>query len=215
MFASSLRADETADFKDLASQDYNTRTSAENRLRDWSSQNSKIAKLRLLQELQSAQDAEAKIRIFTLLRNAVIEEKFGQGKGFLGIGMQNAEYRSASGEIVFGVQVNRVILRSAAATAGLKVGDYILALDGKDFSSIAPSAALDCSKILMSEIQRRPPGSHLSLKIGDLQTVKEVIVILKSAESSPPDTEQFQRFLQELSQKQEYFEEWLLEHGAW
>lgn len=102
-------------------------------------------------------------------------------KGWLGVSIQTVTHELA---LSFGVEgekgalVNGVIIDSPAKKAGLKSGDIIVELDGKQIHEM---------KELLSIVSRTPPGKNVTVNIlrnGKLEAVKVTIGQLKEVEEN-------------------------------
>ena len=100
-------------------------------------------------------------------------------RGYLGITIRTVDANLAREEglsVVKGVFVDSLMPGSAAAKAGVKPGDVIVAIDGKPISSTPE---------LQEQVARRRPGDQLSLKVNRKGAIKEfkVTLINKNGES--------------------------------
>lgn len=116
--------------------------------------------------------------------NKVVEDLLKYGavqRGVLGIGIRNLtsdltrEKQLGNLDVYEGVYVDSVYDKSAAESAGVKVGDVILAIDGNDVRNSAE---------LIGIVGRHRPGDKVTLKINRKGNVKEIPVTLKSLQGS-------------------------------
>lgn len=109
----------------------------------------------------------------------VVEDLLEYGsvqRGVLGVMIRDVTSRLAEDkdlEVTRGVYVDSIMSESAAAAAGLAVGDVILEVD---------EVAVNSAPALQEQIARRRPGDEVSLKIDRFGREKEIIVTLKSRE---------------------------------
>jgi serine protease Do len=93
-------------------------------------------------------------------------------RGFLGITIRTVDANLAKTKdlsVVKGVFVDSIMPGSAAGKSGLKIGDVIVAIDGKAVAS---------SPELQEQIARRRPGDMLTLKVNRKGDVREFKVTL-------------------------------------
>lgn len=201
------------DLKLLANDEFQKRSAAEARLAKWVVKNPSKAKKRLFDELKKTDEPEVSQRLFGLLRKAVIDEKFGPNKAFLGIRMDDSQFKEGEA-IIHSVVIREVEPNTAAELAGLRIGDQIFRVNGELFKSLEETTELvtqQLQKIIQSEV----PGASLRLEVKRGGIEHEIS--LKLGEMSPKHREKFSRveFPEGIRNFEEFFENWLLEQGEW
>jgi serine protease Do len=111
------------------------------------------------------------------LARKVMEDLVKKGKvtrGWLGVGIQplTPELSKSFGVGAEGVLVNQVMPKSPAEAAGLKVGDLILAIDGKPLKDPRDLqraiAEAEIGKALTITILREKEQRTLTVKVGEM-----------------------------------------------
>jgi hypothetical protein len=197
--------------QDLESEEFAVRERAGGKLAKWAEESPDEARELFLGHFRSHEDPEVRMRCSELLRNSVLTEYRGHGKGFVGIAMQEIGIEGGG----FGVQISRVEPDTPAAKSGLRVGDVIEALDGRSWD--VPGADLR----FKAEVMSRRPGDKVTLRIRRRGEAQPVDVELELAERPPGldalwpqfriDPEIARRELEERKKREEdaFFQHWL------
>lgn len=116
----------------LKDERFRTREDAQRELLEWSRGRQDAAMTELLRQSRAASDPEVRARCLAVLRDLVAEEYQRDGEGYIGVQMLN-EFANVPGEARprAAIRVAEVLADTAAAAAGLKVGDLIVGLNGK------------------------------------------------------------------------------------
>ena len=123
--------------KKLSSDQYEVREKAYAGLHQWAVTNMKDSPEVLYQAWKTCEEPEAKTRCYSLMEEMVIQRKYGRGKGFVGIRMEEFLVPGKEGKAGRpGIRVSFVLPDTPAAKAGLKVGDVVLGVDDLDFSKM-------------------------------------------------------------------------------
>ncbi|MFK7851180.1 MAG: PDZ domain-containing protein [Akkermansiaceae bacterium] len=121
----------------LASEDFKEREKAQANLLEWAEQQTEVNAAKAIFDLrETSDDPEVQVRSFKILRKLSDQDYLSDGKGYLGIMMLETSVKLPNEENEkFGIQITSVIPKSAASTAGLKIGDLIIALNGKSWDN--------------------------------------------------------------------------------
>lgn len=116
----------------LRDERFRTREEAQKELLDWARGRRGEAMDELLRQSREAPDPEVRARCLAVLRDLVGDEYLRDGEGYIGVQMLN-EFANVPGEARprAAIRVAEVLADTAAAAAGLKVGDLIVGLNGE------------------------------------------------------------------------------------
>lgn len=218
----------------LSSDRYTEREKAYAELRKWAVKNVNDAPEILHRAWSASEEPEAKTRCFQLMKEMVIQRKYGRGKGFVGIRMEECEVPGKPGEPARpGIRVSLVLPDTPAAKSGLKVGDVVLGVDDLDFGKGAKKieepqiggARMQGARIgrvigmgtvikFSDYIQSKQPDDVITLHLvraGKLSDMK--IKLMKRPASANIDP--FGRSMQDDSKQQgeKFFKSWLKQKG--
>ena len=143
----------------LADESYPRRVEAERELARWAiNQDAPVIEW-LFGTWRDAADPEVRARLYAVLRERVMMDLEQTRPGFVGIQMQALEFNPGEGPGTFGVGVGMVTPDSPAETAGLKVGDVILDLNGKGWTEE------DASLEFADRVGSLKPGTEIDLTV--------------------------------------------------
>lgn len=118
--------------RDLGSDSFQERSSAEERLGAWAEGNGKVAKDWLAASMEATEDPEVKQRLRKVLKDLVVGEAIATGPGYVGIQMAPAQVMvPGEDRLSGGVMIQAVVPGTPGERAGLKPGDVIVSLDGR------------------------------------------------------------------------------------
>ncbi len=146
----------------LGSEDYRTRLGAQTDLLKLADDHAETVAEALVGPYLTATDADLRARLRLTLWNAKLSAINERPIGFVGIQMQDA-FQQFGNQLPNAIQrtvlVTSVIPNTAAKRHGLRVGDQIVAVDGKAFDAGSPSL------LFKQEISARTVGEPVELKI--------------------------------------------------
>lgn len=114
---------------ELASEKFQTRKEAQEKLLKWAREQGEPATVELLRLNKEAEDPEVRERCLAVLKDLVNDEYLKDGKGYVGIKMGD-EFANVPGDDKprAVIRITQVMPESAAEVAGLKVNDLIVGL---------------------------------------------------------------------------------------
>lgn len=212
----------------LSSETYEVRKKAYSELKKWSVENIKTAPERLYKVWCVSKDPEVKSRCYTLMNEMVIQRRFGRGKGFVGVRMEEFLIPGKNGvRGRIGVRISMVLDKTPAQKSGLRVGDIIMGVDeldlnkkllkrildraqGKRGVGQARVAGMDDAVLLFSNyIQSKQPDDVITLRIFREGKMMDVPVTLMKRPASA-DFDAFGRSRpNDRSEREEFFNDWL------
>jgi len=145
----------------LGSPDYKQREAATTSLIDIGAP--AFAKLRTAYE--QSDDLEMRLRVEQIVRTAYLNRYVFDRNGFLGISLQPYDPKDTKGprraDIEAGVKVSQVIPNTAAAKAGLRADDVIVAMNGVPVTG----AGQQSTDRFSDSIRQNPPGTKVRLTV--------------------------------------------------
>lgn len=195
----------------LGSESYSDRMGAQGALREWALRDPEPAKGWLFEHSVGDPDPEIRKRCTAVLKDLIDQEYLKDGEGYIGILMMAIPQVQVPGEKAprVGITVNLVVPGSAAAKAGLVVGDVIVEA-GDQIWNDAVTAVPQFS----TWVRSHRPGEKVTIKI--LKNGKVIPLDLVLGRRPPesgvlmlgelPDSSTLAREEQEA--KDAYFREW-------
>lgn len=196
--------------KQLSSDDFKARQSAEEDLAVWAFDNREVAYDKLYQHAKEHPVAEIRVRCLSVLRQLVNDIYDSEGEGYVGIRMQDVTMRLPDQRKPVAVlEIVEVVADSPASKGGLLVGDVILSLEQEEWKS------LPASEDFRNRVKSFKPRSEINLKV---LREKEIIEIKVRLARRPAALEQIfempgqQRVdAMEKELREEHFKKWLLD----
>ncbi|MBT8045112.1 MAG: PDZ domain-containing protein [Verrucomicrobiae bacterium] len=205
----------------LSSDSYADREQAYAELSQWASKHLKNSPEKLYQAWKADDEPEAKTRLHSLMKQMVIERKFGRGKGFVGIRMEEFMVPGKNGaDPRPAVKISLVLEDTPAAKSGLKPGDIILGVDDLDFKTIpqigqarvAGPWGMGTVLKFSDYIQSKQPDDEITLHLlKDGREVKKKIVLMKRPASADMDPFGRSRGNDTKAERDRFFRQWLKE----
>lgn len=208
--------------KKLSSDKYTVRENAYGEMYRWAVKNIEEAPETLHGAWRASEDPEVKTRCYTLMKEMVEQRKFGRGKGFVGIRMDEFMVPGREGAPArAGVRVSLVLVDTPAAKAGLKVGDVIVGVDEIDFNKnpqvrvARPGVMLMGSVVKFSDyIQSKQPDDVITLHLMRAGKVFDMkITLMKRPASADVDPFGGPRRNDAKEEADRFFKKWLKEKG--
>lgn len=206
----------------LKAPEFEAREVADVRLRKWAGSQGEEGLISLLNLSRGHEAAEVRVRCFEALRDAVGSLYEAQGQGYMGVSMidQMVAIPGLAMKQVPVVMIDAVIQGSAAEEAGLRRGDLIYELNGKDWSGLAAGRA--ASDDIRNRIQNMKPGTevHLGVLRGKKRIRFRLVLRRRPAMIQRVPMGAANREMQDEISRMEHelrdshFKKWLLEHGA-
>ncbi len=148
----------------LGDEDFQRREAAQKELSTWTKGRGKETFNKLKELKQSSNSPEVKMRLETVLDEMVIPEPIAGTRGFIGISMD---------PMLGSVRVRSVHPGTPAEKKGLKVGDEIIGLDGKDLT-LLNTEIMEASEFLGNYVKNKNAGDKLDLKVRRGEQVLEI-----------------------------------------
>lgn len=222
-FVSGREEPDPAWIESLDSERYQERIKARNQLMEWASVRPAEAQAWLLREFSAASEPEVRARLREALLESVIgEHQRNDGEGYVGVSMLAAQVVIAGEKgLRAGVRIRLVQPDTPASRADLKVGDVIVALNGRrwgaDLETVQDS--------FMDSVKDLKPGTDVEFEVlrgGELLKVPLTLAARpmglpeKPRDAFWPDLVPEEPDLKELERqaKNEFFERWLAEKRA-
>lgn len=188
----------------LASEEFSVREKSQSELLGWAKEKPEI-RAKVLFGLSVDEDPEVRKRSFEILRELSDEDYLLDGQGYLGIMMAEEALNAApAGDARMGIRISMVMRGSPADAAGLKIGDLVVALDGKEWKD--PGAI----NVFMEMVAGRKPQTDVVLSVR--RDAAEPIDIKVKLGKRPVADLQNARGTIEMMDKQakdEHFRKWL------
>ncbi|BDS05843.1 hypothetical protein NT6N_08830 [Oceaniferula spumae] len=171
----------------MASDEFTTRELGFSELKKWSMENLNASPEQLYKTWKNIADPEVKTRCFSLMKGAVIQRKFGRGKGFVGVRMEDVTIPGKPGDAgIIGVRITQVVPNTPAQKAGLTAGDVVIGVDEVDFNKM-PKAQVQAGavEVFSAYIQSKHPEDVITLHImrGGKKIEKKVRLMLRPADA--------------------------------
>lgn len=198
---------------DLASADFRNREVAQAEILKWARGRPQGAMSELWIQSQNSVDPEVRERCLMILRELVNDEYLKDGEGFIGISMLNEVTLVPGGaKVRHAIRVSQIVKGSAAESAGLKLNDLIVGLDGKIWTD-GPAA-----EPFSLTIKSKKPGSKVVLQLLRDQKISEMKLVL----GKRPVDANFMMMgdmgldmdAAELEAREAYFQRWLATRKA-
>ncbi|HCC19797.1 MAG TPA: hypothetical protein DEP88_00905 [Verrucomicrobiales bacterium] len=133
----------------MNSDEFDVRSKAYAELEVWAKKNLESSPEELHKLWNASRQPEVRSRCYELMKETAIQRKFGKGKGFIGIRMQEiavddpADKGQEKKEKLAGIQITFVLVDTPGEKAGLKINDTILGVDTLEFgkTKIPPANA--------------------------------------------------------------------------
>ncbi len=147
-------------FSNLESRQFQVRENAQSELLAWGRRTPEPAMAELLRQSEIADDPEVRTRCLDVLRDLVMDEYEKQGKGYIGISLEDM-VANLPGEpnprnVIL---VTSVLPKTPADQAGIRVNDLIVGLNGKIWGEN------DTFQQFQEKIQALKPNTQIELKI--------------------------------------------------
>lgn len=199
----------------LASGQFKERQSAYAQLEKWAVENTKISPEALHKVWRASEDPEVKSRCYSLMKEVVIHRRFGKGKGFVGVQMEEIELPGKPGaEVRAGVRVKMILPKTPAQKYGLAVNDVVVGIDELDLSNPPEEWHLNSAVLVFSHyVQSKQAGDTVALHVvrGGKQIEKKIVLMKRPASA---DVDPFGRNRHDDNREAErFFNGWLKEMG--
>lgn len=147
-------------FLNLKSEQFRQREAAQAGLLSWARERPDVAMDELFRQTRSADDPEVRERCLAILRELVNDEYLKEGKGYIGIRMQD-ELANVPGDPVprGAIRVIGVVADSAAQRGGLLINDLIVALNDQIWRDGGASLPFG------EKIREMKPNTKITLKV--------------------------------------------------
>jgi predicted metalloprotease with PDZ domain len=194
----------------LTSDVFSVREKAQVSLLEWAREIPQSRTATLL-KLSNDEDPEIRKRAAEILRQLSDEDYLSDGQGYLGIMMAEEMLNAGpDGKPGAGIRISMVMKDSPADSSGLKVGDLVVALDGKTWDE--PGGALDA---FMQTVAGKKPLMDVVLTVR--RAAPEPIEIrVKLGKRPVADLQSATGNIQMLDKqaKDQHFREWLKRHKS-
>lgn len=200
-------------FANLGSQQFHVRENAQSELLAWGRGGPEPAMAELLRQSKIADDPEVRKRCLDVLRDLVMDEYGKDGKGYIGIGLEDM-VANLPGEPNprNAIRVTNVLPKTPADQAGIRANDLIVGLNGKDWGGN------DTFRQFQEKIQALKPNSNVELRIlrdGALIDLKFKLGKLPEfADARFFNGRDFDPVAAERAAKEAYFRRWLSERKS-
>ena len=198
--------------KDLVSEDFSKRETAQDSLSDWAADHEENAPDYLYQLSREHPEAEVRVRSLEVLRRIVRQIYEAEGEGYVGIRMQDEMVQlPGQNQETPVVRVFEVMPDSPAAVGGLMVGDVIYSLNGKRFQQMSATEGL------RSTIKSIKPHTEITLQVlrgKDLVEIRVKLARRPAAAENPfdmPDQHEIEAV--ENQSREAHFRKWLLDRS--
>jgi hypothetical protein len=192
----------------LASDQFEVRDAAYRQLKKWSEANLKESPEWLYQAWKKSAQPEVKTRCYALMKEAVLLQKFGRGKGFVGILMDQRIMGKK-----MGIGIVQVLPKTPGEKAGLKPGDVIVGIDALDFNKIPKNQqGVDVRSLFQDYVKSKHPDDVITLHLlrGGKKIDKKVTLMKRPASA---DVMGLGGGETSRSKNDAYFEQWLKQAG--
>jgi len=196
----------------LSSEKFEVRASAYAELKKWSKKNLKSSPEQLHKRWSASDDPEVKTRCYTLMKEMVVQRKFGKGKGFVGIMMDPMLIGGAQrqGNPQVGISIVQVLPKTPAKKARLQPGDVIVGIDEVDFRKLPENKKqTDVRSIFQEYVKSKHPDDVITLHLLRAgKAMDQEVTLMKRPVSA--DQGFFNRGESlERAESEAYFEKWL------
>ncbi|MFK7910726.1 MAG: PDZ domain-containing protein [Akkermansiaceae bacterium] len=219
MFSPIMAEPDGALLDKMNADDFEIRNKAYLAVREWAQKNLESSPEKLHRVWRSSKQPEVRTRCFELMKEMAIQRKFGKGRGFIGIRMQETRVQDPGGkDLLAGVQVSQVMPETPGEKAGLKMNDIILGVDKFDFGKAQAQPqqrgfGFQLNTGVLTRfgdyIQSKQPDETITLHIlrqGNKMDIK--VKLMKRPASA--DIDAFGgRQVDRAQQQKAYFDEWL------
>ena len=199
----------------LSSDQFEVRADAYKELKKWTKANLKTSPELLHKVWLDSKDPEVKTRCYALMKDAVIQRKFGRGKGFVGIMMDPMVMGAKpQGKAQQGINIVQVLPKTPAQKAKLKPGDVIVGIDDLDFNQLPENQQkLDVRSLFQDYVKSKQPDDVITLHLlrGGKKMDQDVTLMKRPASA---DQGFFRRGdTSQRSESEAFFEQWLKKKG--
>lgn len=197
-------------FSNLGSKHFHVRESAQAELLAWGRGMPEPAMTELLRQSKIADDPEVRKRCLDVLRDLVMDEYGKEGKGYIGISLEDM-VANVPGEPDPRnvIRVTNVMPKTPAEQAGIRVNDLIVELNGKNWGENGNF------RQFQETVQALKPNTNVELKIlrdGGLVDLKLKLGKLPEfADARFFNGRNFDPGAAERAAKEAYFRRWLSE----
>jgi S1-C subfamily serine protease len=194
----------SAILKNLSSEKFAERESAEEALFRWSGQQPQSAVQELLRQAFHAEDPELRVRCMAALKRRVLAEEY-KGQGFLGINMMEMVVKiPGEQELRRAIRISAIQPGTAAEHAGLKANQLIVALGGRVW--LEDGMQSDFARVILDT----SPGSEVTLTLleGEKLIKKKIRVGVR------PELPGEDGKVATDAAKERFFSRWLDKRGA-
>ena len=204
--------------KRMNSDEFKVRGEAYEELSKWAKANTETSPEELYQAWKTSDQPEVRSRCYGLMEEIVVLRRFGKGRGYIGIRMQQLVVQHPKRvQRRAGVQITAIMPDTPAAKAGLKMNDIVWSADQcrldrlpVDMRGLKVDRGFgqEAVSIFSAYIQSKKPGDTVSLHI--LRQGEEIKLDVKLMRRPDElDVDAFGRRADLSRQKKEFFESWL------
>jgi len=193
----------------LQAEEFKVREEAQQGLLDWARLDPEARTLLILRQAREAPDPEVRQRSHNVLHALAMDEYLKAGEGFVGIQMNaiRAQVPGEGAEPREVIVISRVLRGTPAREAGLRVGDMIASVNGRNL------APMDALASFQNTIRALKPGTKASF---DVIRNDEILKVDLTLGRRPPE-QQPRFFGQEIEDmndlakrdQERFFKEWL------
>lgn len=204
--------------KKMASDEFAVRRLGYEQAKEWAQKNLKNAPEMLYKEWKRSPDPEVKTRCYTLMKETLLQRKYGRGRGFVGVRMEEVAIPGKKGAAALvGVRVMQVLPDTPGKKAGLVAGDVVTGVDAVDFSKRPGRRLPDHATNEFSRyIQSKHPGDTITLHIvrAGKKIQKKVTLMKRPAEADRFGDPLGRRAEARREARERYFNDWLKKMGG-
>lgn len=147
-------------FANLGSQHFREREKAQEQLLDWGRERREPAMTELLRQSREAGDPEVRERCMGILRDLVEDEYSKEGKGYIGVNLEDAVVNLPGEQVAKRViRITRVFPDTPAVQAGIRVNDLIVGMAGANWKEN------ESYPLFQKRIQAMKPNTRVELRI--------------------------------------------------
>lgn len=202
----------------MGSDQFSERQKGYDEIKKWSVKNLKNSPETLYAAWKKSEDPEVKTRCYTLMKEVLLQRKFGRGRGFVGVRMDDAVLPGKPGEAaVLGVRIIQVLPDTPGQKAGLIAGDVVIGVDKVDFNKAPRARAQNgVTEVFSIYIQSKQPDDVITLHI--MRAGKKIDIDVKLM-LRPAAADNFgdpfgRRRENERNVAEKYFADWLKKMGG-